>query len=127
MPITVPKPWGQEIILTDPNLPYTGKIATTKAGHRWSLQYHDQKTETLILLSGQGQLTLNDQTINMEINRGYHILPMTKHRFQAITDSTTIEISTPETGTTFRLEDDYHRSNETSEIRNSPNRGWHAD
>ncbi len=120
----VAKPWGEEIIITDASLPYTGKIAHTNAGHRWSLQYHDQKIETITLTSGQAKLILNDQTIDMVVNHGYTIKPMDKHRLMAITDATTIEISTPETGTTFRLEDDYHRPNETPEIRSSPNRGW---
>ena len=35
-----------------------------------------------------------------------------------------MEVSTPETGTTYRLEDDYQRVNETEEVRSSSNRGW---
>lgn len=120
----IAKPWGQEIILTEANLPYAGKIAITKAGQRWSLQYHDQKTETITLVFGQAQIILDNQSIDMEINHGYTIHPNVKHRLIAITDSVTYEVSTPEIGITHRLEDDYQRPDETPDIRNSTNRGW---
>lgn len=120
----VSKPWGDEVIITESNLPYSGKIIHTKAGHRWSLQYHDQKIETITLISGRAQLILDDQTIDMVINTGYTINPLSKHRLIAVTDTTTFEVSTPETGTTFRLEDDYQRPNETPDVRSLTNRGW---
>lgn len=129
MSTKIPKPWGYEILITEPNLPYNIKIAHTQAGHRWSLQYHDQKIETITLISGQGQIIFGDSeesltTLNMEPQVGYTIKPNTIHRFQAITDCITYEASTPETGTTFRLQDDYQRGDESEEIRKSPNRGW---
>jgi mannose-6-phosphate isomerase-like protein (cupin superfamily) len=125
----IQKPWGFEIKLSEEDLPYVCKIAFTIAGKRWSLQYHDQKTETFSLLSGQMKLTMGPDkdhltTIDMVPSTGYTIIPGTIHRLEAITDCVTVEASTPEIGTTFRLEDDYQRSNETDEIRNSPNRGW---
>lgn len=118
------KPWGFEIKLTDDSLPYTSKIAYTKAGCRWSLQIHDQKTETITLLSGQAKFRLGEETFPMEPNIGYTVIPGTIHRFEAITDCVTIEASTPEIGNTTRLEDDYSRPTETENLRNSPNRGW---
>jgi len=117
----ISKPWGQEIIFTEPNLPYTGKILKISAGKRLSLQYHDQKTETLVLISGQAKITHYDKTENMEPNFGYTILANSIHRLEAVTDSQIIETSTPETGTTFRVEDDYSRGNETkTNITNLP-------
>ena len=129
MPNVVDKPWGREIILTSTDLPYTGKILEVKKGTRWSLQYHDQKTETIVLIQGKANLVLgNNQT---DINpqdmikfQGYTIFPGQIHRVEAISDSLLVEISTPENGTTFRLKDDYDRISETPDIRNSPNRGW---
>jgi len=108
----VAKPWGEEIIFTEPNLPYTGKIIRINAGSRLSLQYHDQKTETIALISGTANLAIDKDTKPMDINFGYTIIPNTTHRIEAVTDSVIFEVSTPETGTTFRLEDDYHRSDE---------------
>jgi len=126
------KPWGTETILTPPDSPYTAKIMSIKAGMRLSLQYHDQKTETLTLISGQVKITLGDSvdqltTSDMQADVGYTILPKSIHRIEAVTDSVIFEASTPETGTTIRLEDDHGRQNETQDIRNLPNRGWHND
>jgi quercetin dioxygenase-like cupin family protein len=124
------KPWGFEILTTSAGLPYAGKISFTQAGHRWSLQYHDQKIETLVLVSGQANLSLGQDsnslvTLPMEINQEYTIKPPIVHRFQAVTNCVTIEFSTPETGTTtIRLEDDDSRPNETDATRLLPNRGW---
>jgi mannose-6-phosphate isomerase-like protein (cupin superfamily) len=120
----ITKPWGFEIKFTEDDLPYTGKLAFTKSGRRWSLQKHDQKTETITLLSGQAKFQLGEEIIDMIPNFGYTVNSNTIHRFSAITDCVTVEVSTPETGSTIRLEDDYSRPTETEEIRSTPNRGW---
>jgi len=125
----VTKPYGFEIILTSKNLPYTSKIVFTKKGHRWSLQYHDQKTETLTLLHGQAILVIGEnknnlKKISMKPNQGYTIIPNLIHRLKALSDSVTIESSTSEIGNTVRLEDDYNRPTETEKLRNLLNRGW---
>ena len=118
------KPWGFEIKVTEADLPYTGKIIYVSAGKRLSLQYHDIKTETITLLSGQAKIRLGDETKAMVTSQGYTISPPTVHRLEAVTDCVFVEVSTPEMGNTVRLEDDYSRPTETEEIRNSPNRGW---
>lgn len=123
------KPWGFEILVTPKDLSYSGKISFTKAGERWSLQYHDQKIETLVLLSGQANLSLGPDinslvTLPMDVNQEYTIKPPTIHRFQAVTNCVTAEFATPETGTTIRLEDDYSRPNESDATRLLPDRGW---
>ena len=125
----IEKPWGYEILLTSEDSPVTGKIAFTKAGHRWSFQYHDQKEETICLYSGEAEFWLEDESgeiikEKMVPMSGYRVKPMQKHRFCAISDCWTFESSTPEKGNTFRLEDDYTRTTETEELRNQPNRGW---
>lgn len=125
----IEKPWGREIILSPPNLPYAAKILEIKAGKRLSLQYHDQKLETLCLFSGQANIIWGKDQISlltekMVENEGYTITPNTVHRFEAITDCKIFEASTPETGTTYRLEDDSKRGDETEAVRNLPNRGY---
>lgn len=125
----IDKPWGKEIIISNENTPYTGKIIHINAGKRWSLQYHDQKSETFACFSGQANLITgtSKESITsepMQKDMGYTIIPGTYHRIEAITDTIIFEVSTPEIGTTYRVEDDYQRKNETEEIRNSPNRGW---
>lgn len=125
----VVKPWGREVILTTPELPYTAKILEINAGQRLSLQYHDEKLETLCVIIGEvniiwGKDQDNLVTEKMLPNNGYTIVPNTVHRFEALTDCKIFETSTGEKGTTFRLQDDSNRPNETETIRNSPNRGW---
>lgn len=129
MPTTVTKPWGKETILTPNNLPYTAKILFIKAGHRFSLQSHDQKIETLTLIKGQAKITLgqNQSSLSsqkMNPEEGYTIQPHQLHRIKAITDCQIYETSTPEKGTTKRWQDDYSRLDETEKIRNS-NRNGH--
>jgi len=124
MPATkINKPWGHELVLTENNIAYTAKIIFIRAGHRLSLQYHDTKQETLTLVAGQADLTTGPTKEKLQTNpmtpfTGYTISPNTIHRIKAITDSLIFEASTPEIGITYRLEDDYNRSNETSAIRN---------
>lgn len=125
----VEKPWGYELIFTKEDSSYTGKIMHLKAGTRQSLQIHDEKTETYLLGSGKGGVIIENskgemEEIEFEPNRGYTTKVGQRHRIFAITDCDIIEFSTPELGTTFRLEDDYKRLNETEEVRKEKNRGW---
>lgn len=118
----VEKPWGYEIIYTPDDAPAVGKIIYVNAGERLSLQYHDEKMETLCLIDGKALITLGDkdgETIeeNMELNKGYFMRPGQIHRVSALSNITFIESSTPETGNTFRLQDDTNRPTETEEMR----------
>jgi len=116
------KPWGYEIILTETGLPYVGKILHIEVGKRLSLQIHDAKKETSCLINGRCNLIIENEigeleTLEMEKQKGYTININQKHRYLAITDCDVYEVSTPEIGITYRLEDDYARPNETEEIR----------
>jgi mannose-6-phosphate isomerase-like protein (cupin superfamily) len=127
----VEKPWGYELIYTREELPYTGKVMHINAGKRQSLQVHDEKQETYLLLSGEGGVIVENnngemETVEFEVQKGYTTLVGQKHRLFAKTDCDILEFSTPETGTTYRLEDDFNRGNETEEMRKDPNRGWNG-
>ncbi len=118
----VEKPWGYELIFTPPHLPYTGKIIHIDAGRRLSLQVHDQKVESWILKSGQAKVIWeNDEGALIETeltpDKGYTSLVGQRHRLVGVTDCDIFEVSTPEIGTTYRLEDDYKRPDETEEMR----------
>jgi mannose-6-phosphate isomerase len=118
----VTKPWGYELLFTPDNLPYTGKIIHINAGKRLSLQVHDKKQESYFLSTGTCKLVIDNQQgelgeIELEPQKGYTIMVGQRHRLQAITDCDIFEVSTPEIGTTYRLEDDYNRSDETEEMR----------
>ncbi|OGH30797.1 MAG: hypothetical protein A3J69_01580 [Candidatus Levybacteria bacterium RIFCSPHIGHO2_02_FULL_42_12] len=118
----VEKPWGHELIFTPKTLPYTGKILHINAGKRLSLQIHDKKQETQFLINGACNLIIDNsrrelETIEMKKGKGYTIIIGQRHRLQAVSDCDVFEVSTPEIGTTFRLEDDYKRTDETDEAR----------
>jgi oxalate decarboxylase/phosphoglucose isomerase-like protein (cupin superfamily) len=117
--IKVEKPWGYELVLTN-NLStkITSKILHINSGKRISLQYHDVKEEVITLISGKSLLYIENNTgevvkIDMELNKGYLILPYQTHRLEAVLDSIYFESSTPESGNTIRLQDDYSRGIET--------------
>lgn len=125
----VEKPWGYELIFTPDGLPYTGKLMHMSAGTRQSLQIHDKKVETYYLGSGRGGVIIENangemEEVEFEKNKGYTTKIGQKHRIFAITDCDVLEFSTPESGNTYRLEDDYSRPTETEEMRKEPNRGW---
>ena len=123
----VKKPWGYEIHFTQDDLPYMGKILHINAGKRVSLQIHDKKMESWYKLSGKVIMILGDKEGNlfeqeMEEGVGYTTTINQKHRLKALEDSDILEVSTPEIGTTFRLEDDYARTDETKNIKKDNNK-----
>jgi mannose-6-phosphate isomerase len=127
----VEKPWGYEILWTQPDRPYVGKLLHVDAGKRMSLQVHDAKTESWFLVAGRAKVVWDDgsgELVETELERGlgYSCQIGQRHRLVGITDCDIIEVSTPEIGTTHRLEDDYSRPDETDAVRSSPGRGWTA-
>jgi mannose-6-phosphate isomerase-like protein (cupin superfamily) len=126
----IQKPWGWEIVWAEEET-YTGKLLHVLAGCRLSLQYHDEKLETQCLLSGRALLVTEDadgspREIPMEAGKGYTIRPFQVHRLVALEDAEIVEVSTLETGTTVRLDDDYRRGDETESVRALPDRGWYG-
>src|SRR5687768_17457692 len=120
----VTKPWGYEVLLSPPDAPYCAKLIHVRAGHRLSLQLHDTKVETQTLVAGSGTLVLegrdgNLHDIPMDLGVGYHVVVGQRHRLCAAPneDAIVLEASTPELGTTYRLDDDYARPDETEALR----------
>lgn len=118
----IEKPWGYELHWVPEGMPYMGKIMHIKAGHRLSLQVHDKKQESYWLAAGECNLVVENakgemETIALEKGKGYSMVIGQKHRHEAVTDCDVVEVSTPEAGTTWRLEDDYNRPDETEEQR----------
>ncbi len=118
----ITKPWGYEIHWTPDNLPYMGKLIHIDADKKLSLQLHDKKQESWFILEGRGKVIWennNGELVETELEKGkgYTCALGQKHRLVGITDCDVIEVSTPEFGTTYRLEDDYERPDETEEVR----------
>jgi len=118
----VDKPWGYEIHWVPADAPYMGKIIHVNAGARLSLQVHDEKQESWLVMSGQAAVLWENEAgelvqTDLQPGQGYSTKLGQKHRLIGITDTDIVEVSTPELGTTWRLEDDYARPNETPEQR----------
>lgn len=118
----IEKPWGYEIHWVPKDKPYMGKILHIKEGARLSLQVHDQKEESWILIHGRAKVIWDNENgelieTELEKDKGLSCKIGQKHRLAGITDCDIIEVSTPEIGTTYRLEDDYKRPNETEDVR----------
>lgn len=118
----VEKPWGYELHWVREGAPYMGKLLHINAGASLSLQIHDKKEESYFIVKGRGKLIWENAEGKMietelEAGQGYATQVGQKHRLSGITDCDIIEASTPEAGTTWRLEDDYARPHETPEQR----------
>lgn len=123
----IEKPWGWELHFTPDNLPYMGKVIHIRAGQRLSLQAHDKKQESWLKLSGDARLIIEGsdgelQELVLPDGQGLTCVVGQRHRLKAgDSDCEVLEVSTPEVGTTFRLEDDYKRVDETPEEREKRN------
>ncbi len=109
----VDKPWGYELrwAMTDR---YLGKVIHINKGHRLSLQYHVQKDESILIISGLIDLVLEDErgevgTHRMSPGMTARVRPGRRHRFVAVEDSDIFEVSSPEIDDVVRLEDSYGR------------------
>jgi len=107
------KPWGYELLI-EKNKKYMFKLLFMKKGKRCSLQYHNQKMETIFVLSGKLNIITGKTPKNLKskIFQKYSFItlkPKIIHRMEAITDALYLESSTPELLDVVRLEDDYKR------------------
>ena len=113
LPRKIEKPWGFELLFAH-TPKYAGKLIFVRAGHRLSLQYHKKKDESIYIYAGKALIEIergDGQLVQTVAPPGYclRIPPLTKHRLEAIEDTTLFEVSTPELEDIERLEDDYGR------------------
>src|SRR5512140_3330482 len=106
----VEKPWGYELHWAKTDR-YVGKVIHVNAGHALSLQYHNQKVETILVFSGKlaFEIKEGDTLVKREMLPGdrVHVPAGTVHRMTAIEDVDLFEVSTPELDDVVRLEDRY--------------------
>lgn len=125
VPIEKLKPWGREIwFALTPR--YAGKILELKKKHRFSLQYHEKKSETQLVIQGKVEYEISKPGIAKKLTKGksgkilYRKIllpgekidfpPFTLHRALAHEDSIIFEVSTPELDDVVKLADDYGRT-----------------
>lgn len=132
----VDKPWGWEKWIQPGSdvYPFVLKQLLLRAGQRTSLQVHQYKSESIIILSGEGVLLTYDPYFDCELylegeysdnvleyikdNLVAHPItagsmfstpPGTVHRMVATTDLLYVEASTTELDDVIRLQDDQKR------------------
>jgi len=110
----VEKPWGRESIWARTSK-YVGKILHIKAGESLSLQYHREKLETVMVLTGRMKLEFfrdgeEPQTRELGPREPFEIAVELRHRMTAIEDTDVVEVSTPQLDDVVRLEDRYGRA-----------------
>jgi mannose-6-phosphate isomerase-like protein (cupin superfamily) len=109
----VEKPWGHELVWAETNR-YAGKILVIETGRRLSLQYHERKLESILVLSGRLRLHLegdDGDVHSADIGPGEaRLIPVGRiHRYEAIERVELFEVSSPELDDVVRVEDDFGR------------------
>ena len=109
----IEKPWGKEEII-EINEKYMVKKLTMWKEHRCSLQFHNQKKETIYVLSGKLRIVSGPNQNNLKekiylAGASITISPGTVHRMEGVEDSVYLEASTSEMNDVVRLVDDYDR------------------
>jgi mannose-6-phosphate isomerase-like protein (cupin superfamily) len=108
----IKKPWGHECLL-EINKKFMFKRLFMKKNHRCSLQYHNQKIESVYVLKGKLRVVIKKnkkiRNIILKANDNILIKKKTIHRMEAISNCTYLEASTPDIKDVVRLEDDYSR------------------
>lgn len=110
--VIVNKPWGREVIWASTDQ-YVGKLLYVKAGEATSLQYHEEKVETIRVLSGW--CVFHFAGVDSWAGPGFtcHVPPHVDHRISAIEDTVVLEVSTPQLHDVVRVDDRYDRSHYT--------------
>jgi len=112
----VSKPWGHEEIWAHTDK-YVGKILYINPNSKLSLQYHNEKEETIRVLKGTLYLHHaprgNTDTIVSKLVEGdvFHVLVGQVHRFEAREEAVElVEVSTTQLDDVIRIQDDYSRT-----------------
>ena len=107
------RPWGRFEILRDaPH--FKSKLITVNPGQRISYQYHHKRSEHWTIVSGRGEITLNDQKHQVWPGSQFHIPVGVRHRITN-TGAEPLEFIEVQLGEYFgeddivRLSDDYDR------------------
>ena len=114
VPYRVEKPWGYELVWARTDR-YVGKVLHVAAGHGLSCQYHNQKDETLHVLSGEVIITIeapggSRERRALKAGQSLRIPARVIHEMEAVVDSDVLEASTPELDDIVRLKDRYGRA-----------------
>ena len=107
------RPWGRYFVLDD-NLEYKIKRIEVNPKSRLSYQYHMKRSETWVIINGEGIVTIEGKIKNIYKGDTIIIPKSAKHRIENTGNDKLIFIEV-QTGTYFgeddiiRIEDDYNR------------------
>ena len=106
------KPWGSEQIIFEAGEARV-KLLRVKPGQRLSMQYHNEKNEAVMLISGEALILHrgNEEFRPMKKGFVYPIDPKETHRLmgQGTTESVILEMAHGSDEDIVRLADDYGR------------------
>ena len=110
----VDKPWGHEEIFALVDGKFCGKAIHVRDGHSLSLQYHEEKEETISVQSGRLRVEIGFhedslESFDLEPGESIHLRPGVRHRVTAVGDTVMLEASTTQLLDVVRLEDRYGR------------------
>lgn len=104
----IDKPWGYEKVLIFTEK-YLTKELYIKEGLRTSFHYHNEKDETMYIMSGSGYIEFEDRKEYFGPNDSIRIKPGIVHSIVATENVTLHEVSTPYLDDTVRVNDYYAR------------------
>lgn len=104
----IDKPWGYEKILISTEK-YLTKELYLKEGFQTSYHYHNDKDETMYILSGAGYIEFEDRKEYFGPNDSIRIKPEVVHSIVATENTVLHEVSTPFLDDTVRVKDLYVR------------------
>lgn len=112
-PTRVDKPWGYEILWAHTDR-YVGKILHIEPGQTLSLQYHEQKHESIYVLRGRMIFRYRNETgelaeREMIAGDAQQVPTGMVHQFDALERTDVLEASTPHLDDVVRLKDKYGR------------------
>lgn len=107
------RPWGRFEILADDPM-FKSKKITVDPGQQLSYQSHDQRAEHWVVVSGEGEVVLNDEIKRLHPGESVYIPVKTKHRMRNPGTQPLVFVEV-QTGAYFgeddivRYQDDYQR------------------
>ena len=130
----VQKPWGHELWINGQHELYAFKEIFIRSGTKTSLQYHNFKKETNLLVNGDALLHFNASdsksnedvreadisTVKISALSSVDVSPPVLHRLEAVTDITLYETSTPHLDDVIRISDDSDRPDGRIELEHRP-------
>ena len=108
------RPWGWYRVIDDSD-DHKVKEIKVNPRSRLSLQSHTKRSETWIVIKGEGTVTIDDKIHTLKLNESCHIPVASKHRLENKSDES-LHIIEIQTGSYFgeddikRYEDDYNRN-----------------